>query len=182
MSKSALAVTVPHSYRSVHPPYVDVHTTRTIKVPCRLPDSFTFWFKQTGYGYAKALALLNDFEEPKATSIAECELAVGLDSEGGIHEMDAAAERILATAKSTLGLNGPVPPGSPLQSIALAYEAGVAAYDAAVKAHRELPRAISGDAMYWVDPREGNSMACRMLAKYVEYVFDQAVKAHEEKP
>lgn len=170
MSKSTLSIAI---YLGNFP--ISGKQYRTIEVPCRLPDSFTFWFKQTGYGNAKATALLNDFDEPKAVSIAECELLVGIGNEDGIPEMDTAAKSILATIKAALGITGPVPPGSPLPSIALAYEAECAAYDACLSAHASLPRVLSGDAVYWSDPREGHSSAAaRMLAKYVEHVVQNA--------
>lgn len=182
MSKSVLTIQI---YLGHFPISKDQY--RTIEVPCRLPEAFTFWFKQTGYGNAKASALLSGFDEPKTASIAECELSVGIGSEDGIPEMSAAAERILAIAKATLGITGPIPADSPLQSIAIAYEAECAAYEAQTEAYAALPNTLRLIGMLPPHPSEDvstgiYSRAARMLAKYVEHVFEQAAKAHEEKP
>lgn len=140
------------------------HAFRTIEVPCRLPEALTVYFGAQG-GKFGATAYLSGWK------------VVDIETNESARDVaESSVSNALATIKAALGITGPVPPGSPLPAIAIAYEAECAAYDAAVKAHRELPRAISGDVMYWVDPREGSSQAARMLAKYVEHVVEQAAK------
>lgn len=163
MSKSTLSITV----------WMNAEVWRTIEVPCRLPDSFNF--KHDGCLFTAEI--YGDTKNGPAISRVETE--AGSMSPEVYDEAHGTAGTILTTIKATLGITGPVPPGSPLPAIALAYEAECASFDACTKAHRELPRAITGEAMYWLDPRDGNSTACRMLAKYVEHVFEQAAKAVE---
>lgn len=156
---------------------------RTIDVPCRLPEAFNFKFA----GKAYTAGIRGGIDSP-VVEYVECD---GDTQPTELEEVNACAiaRSILFSAKGALGLTtaSGVPTvdivGSPLKSIALAYEAECAAYDACVKAHSALPRTITGEAMYWSDPREGHSSAaCRMLAKHVEHVFEHAAKAHEVKP
>lgn len=144
---------------------------RTVEVPCRLPEAFNFQFA----GWLFTALLSGKSWADVVVSSVETEND-GSISPFDILDVDATAESILATIKATLGITGPVPPGSPLPAIALAYEAEVATFNALVKAHRELPRAITGDAMYWTDPNQSEGPSSRMLAKYVEYVVEQAAK------
>lgn len=144
---------------------------RTIEVPCRLPEAFNFKFAGKTFtallsGKSWADVIVSSVETENDGSISPFDIL----------DVDATAESILATIKATLGITGPVPPGSPLPAIALAYEAEVAAYEAAVKANRELPRVLAGDVIYWSNPADGHTPSCRMLAKYVEHVVEQAAK------
>lgn len=162
MSKSTLSIFV----AAPHP--------RTIEVPCRLPEAFNFKFggrtltaeisdsSPAGFADSYIYRVEHDGETPPTAD--------------EFSAADAHATSILATIKSALGITGPVPPGSPLPAIALAYEADCAAYDLALSAHASLPRAITGDAMYWPDPRSGDtsSKSVGMLAKYVEHVVQNA--------
>lgn len=147
-------------------------TDRHVEIPCRMPDALSFEVAVPDLkGVQDVTFWLKDGQ--LALDEFECHSAVVAEDETAIFE---AAESILATIKATLGITSPVPPGSPLPAIALAYEAECASFDACTKAHRELPRAITGEAMYWLDPRDGNSAVCRMLAKYVEHVVENAAK------
>ena len=176
MSKSTLSITVPHNYRSIHPPYVDVQNTRTIEVPSRLPEAFNFkhggrtltaevsWGRRVG-------ACIERIEHDGPTPPTADEFSAA----------DAHATSILATIKAALGITGPVPPGSPLPAIALAYEAEVAAYEACVKAHGALPRVLHGLLLALPAPDSEvatgiYSRSAQMLAKYVEHVVEQAAK------
>lgn len=174
MSKSTLSITIPAHFTEGNT-YIG---KRTIEVPCRLPDSFTFRFKQgenisTGVAYLAGL--------PKDSLVADVELVDGTGSEDGIPEIDSAAESILATVKAMLGITGLVSPGSPLPAIALAYEAEVKAFDAQVRAYDALPAIITAGSSGLVGSHPADTMsgpesspAARMLAKYVEHVVQNA--------
>lgn len=74
-----------------------------------------------------------------------------------------------------------------LVAIARAYDDEVMAYGSRIRAHRALPRslhspALVGPAPWDVGPTGFYSEAARMLAKYVEHVFEQASKAQEVMP
>jgi hypothetical protein len=173
MSKSTLSITVPHNYRSVHPPYIDVQNTRAIEVPCRLPEALTFKVVVPDLkGVQDVTFWLKDGH--LALDEFECHSAVVAEDEQAILD---AAESILATIKADLA----TPNSAIFTAIALAYEAECAAYDACVKAHAELPRILHGDAMYFADPRTDGGRAERMLAKYVEHVVENACKAQTER-
>lgn len=163
MSKSTLGITVKTNKN--YPA-----DERTIEVPCRLPEAFNFQFKGVLF-----TALLSDMTAKATVSSVETEDEDGVCSDLSA-QVDAVATSILATISATLGITGPVPPGSPLPAIALAYEAECAAYDACMNAHGDLPPVLHGDAMYWTDPSNGLGHAARMLAKYVEHVVEQASK------
>lgn len=165
MSKSTMSIIVPHH----HPP------TRTIEVPCRLPESFNFKFAGKTYT-ADLLDLALVTVEPDGDK----EPCTDEYNEAG-----ATAEAILASVKGTLGL---ILPGfsattSPvLSSIALAYEAEVSAYEAALRAHAALPRVLHSFALLPTNPAENDySPAVLMLRKYVEHVVEQACKAQTER-
>lgn len=161
MSKSTLSITV----------------GRTIEVPSRLPEAFNFMFKGVLF-----TALLSDMTAKAIVSSVETEDEDGVCSDLAA-QVDAVATSILATIKATLGITGPVPPGSPLPAIALAYEAEVAAYDAAVKALQSLPRVLHSPSLLPNHPSEVTtdywSPACMMLSTYIEHVVESAAKAVE---
>lgn len=149
-----------------------------VEVPCRLPEALTLMVKTERAGALKATAYLNGLE-----------ISAGEFHESDKHDLsDADADRlivathnILCVIKATLGITGPVPPGSPLPAIALAYEAEVVAYEARRNAFRALPPYIRSLDFAPNHPEaEGPtgymSPAIRMLAKYVEYVVEQAAK------
>lgn len=159
---------------------------RTVEVPCRLPEAFTFWFHLPGYGKAKATAYLTGFDNLlSGPTVDDVELEVGIGSEDGIPEMDAVAGVILGAIKSQLGIYGGDMSATCLPAIALAYEAEVAAYDAAVKAHASLPRVLHSPALVKPHPDDREYRykgdAALMLAKYVEHVVEQACKAQTER-
>ena len=175
MSKSTLSITIAESAFQLAPSLA----TRTVEVPCRLPESFDFEFNASG-STIKAVAYLSAFEFPANAVVGDVEQVNGPDVECA-ELMQERADHVLATIKAALGISGPVPPGSPLPAIALAYEAEVAAYEAGLKAYREAPRTITGLVMYLPDPRDGESNACRLLAKYVEHVVENACKPQTER-
>jgi methionine synthase II (cobalamin-independent) len=174
MSKSTLSIILDSSL----PTYLQ----RTIGVPCRLPEAFNFRLSGRTYtatvyaseGMADACIDLVEFDGAEAPNAPEFDAA------------EFAAKGVLATIKATLGITGPVPPGSPLPAIALAYESEVAAYEACVKAHRNLPPALHSMGITISHPDDPSaygyvSRATKMLAKYVEYVVEQACKAQTER-
>lgn len=147
---------------------------RHVEVPCRLPEAFNFKYADETYtadikrdhiGIPYLFQVERDDEE--VTSEAEAIEAADV------------AERILSTIKAALGIGGPVPPGSPLPAIALAYEAECAAYEASLKAFNALPvelvqMGLCGSAPDSEGPTGIRSPAARMLAKYVEHVVQNA--------
>ena len=157
MSKSTLSITVPVTPAGV--------LSRTIEVPCRLPEAFNF----TSQGETFT-ATLHDW------TVFKVEYDGTKDFVNYDHA-NSCAGSILATIKAALGITGPVPPGSPLSAIALAYEAEVAAYEACVKAHAALPRELHSPSNLNAHPSEREwSGPVVMLAKYVEHVVEQAAK------
>lgn len=146
---------------------------RTIEVPCRLPEAFNF-------KYDGCLFTANLYESSiKGLAVATIESEDDDGSPDMFEGTDAVAESILATIKAALGITGPVPPGSPLPAIALAYEAEVAAYEASLKAFNALPVelvqvGLCGAAPDSEGPMGIRSPAARMLAKYVEHVVQNA--------
>lgn len=171
MSKSTLSI----SYTTNAGNYSN--ETRTIEVPCRLPDSFNFKFggrtltaeisdsSKAGFANSYVYRVEHDGETPPSAE--------------EFTKAYAHATAILATIKAALGITGPVPPGSPMPAIALAYEAECAAYEASLKAFNALPVALvqvglCGSAPDSEGPTGIRSPACRMLAKYVEHVFENA--------
>lgn len=166
MSKSTLSIIVPGP---------GPIPTRTVKVPCRPPESFTVHFTAGGQQYGATAYVTDgrvvDIETNEDHREAACD----------------AVDAVWQTIRSALGISGPVPPGSPLPAIALAYEAECAAYDACVKAHSALPRVLHSPALLTPshpDDAAGYanvSRASKMLAKYVEYVVEQACKAQTER-
>jgi hypothetical protein len=171
MSKSTLSITV------VEPIFKGAHTIlpRTIEVPCRLPEAFNF--KHDG-----CLFTANLYESAiKGLAVATIKSEDDDGSPFMFDGTDAVAASILATIKAALGITGPVPPGSPLPAIALAYEAECAAYDSCVKALHYLPPYLWGIGTTGGHPSDETatgvrSNAARLLAKYVEYVVEQASK------
>lgn len=167
MSKSTLSIFV----AAPHP--------RTIEVPCRLPETFNFKFG--------GRTLTAEISDSSPAGFADSYIyRVGHDGEtpptaDEFSAADAHATSILATIKAALGLTGPVPPGSPLRAIALAYEAEVAAFDAQVRAYDALPAIITAGSSGLVGSHPADTMsgpesspAARMLAKYVEHVVQNA--------
>lgn len=170
MSKSTLSIVVP----SKHQPFPTGIETRTIEVPCRLPEAFNFKFG----GRTLAVEVDGALPEDLYPYRIECDAAPALTA-GEFSAADAHATSILATIKAALGITGPVPPGSPLPAIALAYEAEVAAYEASLEAFNALPVELVQIGLCANPPdSEGPSglysPACRMLAKYVEHVVQNA--------
>lgn len=173
MSKSTLSITLPAAAYQTSPKM----TSRTVEVPCRLPESFNFKFAAFGTTL-KATAYLSGFDAPAAATVGSVELVQGPDVECEVL-MTELAESILATIKAALGITGPVPPGSPLPAIALAYEAECAAYNAFVKAYAAAPPAVRSLGMVPNEPSDEtatgiHSPSARLLAKYVEHVVEQA--------
>lgn len=167
MSKSTLSIFV----AAPHP--------RTIEVPCRLPEAFNFKFggrtltaeisdsSKAGFANSYVYRVEHDGETPPTAE--------------EFTKADVHATAILATIKAALGITGPVPHGSPLPAIALAYEAECAAHDAQCKVLRELPRSIRAPSDVPAHPSDDVSSgfaspAAQMLAKYVEHVVEQAAK------
>lgn len=174
MSQSTLSITRP-SYSQA--------ADRVVQVPCRLPDSFTFWFHLPTYGKAKATALLHDYDEPAAAMIGEIEVEVGVerDSQATVSAAGRAASAIMGEAMAQLTSQSDA-----LVLIASAYEAEASAYDACVKAHAALPRRLHSPALLPRHPSEEGaagitSPAVLMLRKYVEYVFEEACAAQTER-
>jgi hypothetical protein len=172
MSKSTLSIIVPV--------YNDPNIAhRTIEVPCRLPEAFTFWFHLPHYGAAKATAYLSEWE------LDEMEVTVGLPISEAEPIAASAADSLLASVKSVLGLSPSthsVAADVILSAIALAYESEVAAYDAALKAYAALPGYLYSLALAPNHPAENDySPAVLMLRKYVEHVVEQACKAQTER-
>lgn len=157
--------------------FVSAPHPRTIEVPCRLPEAFNFKFKGRTLSVEVDGALPEDLYPYRV----ECDAGPALTADE-FSEADAQATAILTTIKATLGITGPVPLGSPLPAIALAYEAECAAYEAAVKAHRELPRLLHSPALLPAHPSDimggagYSSHAVEMLSRYVEHVVEQAAK------
>lgn len=155
--------------------------TRTVEVPCRLPEAFTFSAQVPGTGSVKFVAELTHGLELSDVCLHESEPYNYGDCSPMLDAAEIRAESILATIKAALGITGPVPPGSPLPALALAYEAEVAAYEASLKAFNALPVEIvqvglCGSAPDSEGPTGIRSPAARMLAKYVEHVVEQAAK------
>lgn len=164
MSKSTLSITVNRG-----PIIKD-----TIEVPCRLPEAFNFNFAGKTY-----TAILNGHGAELSIEQVDFDGFTPQDEE--FNEAGANAESILSTIKATLGITGPVPPGSPLPAIALAYEAECAAHAAGLRALGSLPRDIHGlTGIAGNHPSDESplgtpfSPAARMLAKYVEHVVQNA--------
>lgn len=176
MSKSTLSIIVREA-ANLHSPNF---STRTVEVPCRLPDSFNFKFHDF-HTTLRAVAYLSGCDNPATASVSDVELVQGPDIECSklMHEL---AEACLWRAQAYLGIGDPLPAGSPLPAIATAYEAEVAAYAAGVLAYHELPRRLFSMALVPTHPSESAmSPAVLMLAKYVEYVFEQACAAQTER-
>lgn len=168
MSKSTLEITVWSGPNQNIP--------RTYYVPCRLPEAFNF---RHG-GWVFTANLYGDTVNGPAVSSVETEADDGVSSDHHDGALEA-ADAILATIKATLGITGPVPPGSPLPAIALAYEAECAAHSAQLRAYAVLPRTACSGSIIPPHPSDEvatgiYSPAARMLAKYVEYVVEQAAK------
>lgn len=163
MSKFTLSINV----------WKDAENMRTIEVPCRLPEAFNF--KHDG-----CLFTANLYESAvKGISVATIESEQDDGSPSMFDGTDAVAESILATIKAALGITGPVPPGSPLPAIALAYEAELAMYEAHRKVLEAMPRDVysaSANAQHPLDETATGirSIAARMLAKYVAHVVENA--------
>lgn len=181
MSKSVLPIVV------MQPTFTGstVGLPRTIEVPCRFPESFSMRLAAFGTTL-NVVAYVNHWDDPSAASIGDVELVQGPDveCEAFMREM---AEAVLERAKARLGLvdTGHSANYEPLPSIALAYEAEVAAYDAAVKAHAALPRALHSPALLKSHPADRDYRykgdAALLLAAYVTYVFEQACLAQTER-
>lgn len=143
---------------------------RHVEVPCRLPDSFNF--KHGGrtltaeiYWGNLSNAGIDRIEHDGPTPPTADEFSAA----------DAFATSILATIKAALGITGPVPPGSPLPAIALAYEAECAAYEAQTEAMKALPMTLRSPALMNAHPSEREwSGPVAMLAKYVDHVVQNA--------
>lgn len=165
MSKPTLSIRIPDHFTEGN-----THICgRTIEVPCRLPEAFTVRFAAKGSRWG-ATAYVTDGK------ISDIETNEDVRDEAQ-EAIDAAWLTILAT----LGITGPVPPGSPLPAIALAYEAEVAAYEASLKAFNALPVELVHVGLCGSHPDSESptgiySPAARMLAKYVEHVVEQAAK------
>lgn len=161
MSKSTLSITVKTKWQT---------DERTIEVPCRLPEAFNF--KHGGrtltaeiYWGNLSNAGIDRIEHDGPTPPTADEFSAA----------DAFATSILATIKAALGITGPVPPGSPLPAIALAYEAEVAAHEACVKANAAMPRVLHSPSNLNAHPSEREwTGPVVMLAKYVEHVVQNA--------
>ena len=150
---------------------------RTVEIPCRLPESFDFDVFVAGHGIIRCVAYLTD----GAISDTEATDYEGFDIS---HKMESTASVILGAAKTQLDRNGGDMSATPLPAIALAYEAECAAHDAQVKALRSLPRAMQNPGMVFTHPSERETYAggaVGMLAKYVEWVFEQACKTQTER-
>jgi hypothetical protein len=173
MSKSTLSIEV----RTMNGLFSQ--NPRTVEVPCRLPDSFNFKF-----GGRTRTAEISDASKAGFANSYVCRVEHDGETPPTAEEFtkaDAHATAILATIKATLGITGPVPHGSPLTAIALAYEAEVKAFDAQVRAYDALPAIITAGSSGLVDLHPADTMsgpesspAARMLAKYVEYVVQNA--------
>lgn len=177
MSKSTLSITVPHH----HPP------TRTVEVPCRLPEAFEFKAAVNGKAIPTT-AFLCDFATPATAHISATEVPSSYEeAPGEAVAVKVAADCILATAKQSLGLVLPgfsatTPPT--LRAIALAYEAECAAHDAQCKALWALPRPLQNPGLVGTHPSERESYsggAVGMLAQYVAWVFEQACDAQTQR-
>jgi hypothetical protein len=170
MSKSTLSIIVPGP---------GPIPTRTVEVPCRLPEAFTF----TAFLGGKTLpvtAFLTRLDDPRAAAVNE------VDGPGLVEEIEAIADGVLSNAKAALGIGVGAEylaaANGVLTAIATAYEAEVAAYDAAVKAHAALPRRLHSLALLPAHPSESAlSRSVLMLAKYVEYIFEEACAAQTER-
>lgn len=167
MSKSTLSIFV----AAPHP--------RTIEVPCRLPEAFNFKF-----GGRTLTAEISDSSPAGFADSYIYRVEHAGETPPTADEFSAAdahATSILATIKAALGITGLVPPGSPLPTIALAYEAECAAHDAQCKVLRDLPFSIKAPSDVPAHPSDDMSIgfaspAARMFTKYVEHVFEQAAK------
>lgn len=179
MSKSTLSIAVPTPAY----PSSSHMASRTVEVPCRLPEAFDFAFSAFG-GTIKAVAYLSNWDSPAKAVVGDWEMTSGPDVECA-DLMTKHSEAILTTVKSVLGLSPQthsVAAAAILAPIALAYEAEVAAYDAAVKAHAALPRVLHSLALLPTNPAENDySPAVLMFRKYVEHVVEQACKAQTER-
>ncbi len=181
MSKSTLPICITENLSDTN---TIAFVGRTIEVPCRLPQEFNF---MSGKWLCTALLSGDTFADYIVDSIeSESGLGAGCLFPSEFAAADAKANTILATIKATLGITGPVPPGSPLPAIALAYEAECAAYDACVKADASLPNILRGEVILMSHPSDEGvsgvySRAARMLAKYVEHVVENACKAQTER-
>lgn len=180
MSKSTLSITVstpPESSRT------GMTTFRTVEIPCRLPEAFDFSIHAPGHGVVKCTAYLAGFNVPREATVGDVE-AEGYSGFDLSHLMDAGAQAILADAKRRLGLLSMEGRGDALATIALAYEAEVASHFAQFKALQALPRALQSPGLVSTHPSERETYAggaVGMLAKYVEWVFEQACKAQSER-
>lgn len=179
MSKSTLSI---NFVGQLFPPDGQLWGTRTAEVPCLIPESFNFKF-----GGRTLTAEISDTSKAGFADSYVYRVEYDGDAHPTTDEFSAAdahATAILSTIKSTLGITGPVPPGSPLPAIALAYEAECATHAAGLRALDSLPRDIHGlTGIAGNHPSDESplgtpfSPAARMLAKYVEHVFEQAAKA-----
>lgn len=166
MSNSTLSIFIPYPNQ------------RFVEVPCRLPEAFNF--KSGGRTYSVELSSSN----LSAAYVYRVEHDAGpAPTADEFTALNAKAQAVLTTIKATLGITGPVPHGSPLPAIALAYEAEIKAFDAQVRAYNTLPAIITAGSEGFVGSHPADNMsgqesshACRMLAKYVEHVFENAAK------
>lgn len=171
MSKSTLSITIPNLPISGLAPYRAVH------VPCRLPEAFNF--KAAGKTYT---AILKGGTANVSVEQVDFDGFTPQDEE--FNEAGATAEAILEDAKRRLGLLPMEGRGPVLQFIALAYEAECESHNAQFKALQALPRELQNPGLVSTHPSERETYAggaVGMLAKYVEWVLEQACKAQSDR-
>lgn len=169
--------------------------TRTVLVPCRLPESVTFLAFLPSRGVREFTLWLTSTDPLKA-EIADVQPTNKegdprgpdgwtLDEDESRHADDAAAD-VLGSIFAGLHLNQatrtPYNRGSAiLHTVATAYDAEVKAFTALMDAWRPLPARIAGHDLCPAHPSEGGSLAARMLEAYVSCVAEEAAKAQADK-
>jgi hypothetical protein len=187
-----------------HLPILIPGRTEPVKVPCRLPESITFRAFLPSRGVREFTLWLSSTDPLKAEVVDVQPTnregdprgpdGWALDSDEQRHADDAAAD-VLSGILANLGLlpstrlSMAIPPSikalahisAPLHSIAKAYAAEVAAYEALLAAWEPLPARIAGDDLLPTNPAENGSLAARLLASYVDAVTDESCIAQADK-